>query len=754
MLASTAVILSNFARNYSQIQPHVHAIGVSAPPGGGAFRHKPCGYSPRWTLVSALLLLIVGFPALAAEPEWMMTANGVVQDGQGNVYVVGSVTSDIVPVTPGAFQTKFNGGTCGNLQTDTGLGPPIPCEHGFAVKISADGSTILYATYIEGSQDDYVTPVGIDSTGNLFVLAGGSPGFPSTGSIAGLPPMGNTGSYFILELSSDGSSVLFSDAFSLPGNEGEAWVGINATALTSDGKLVFAGTTDGTAFPTTPEAYLSARPNAYLDGFVFKWDPKTNTIVHSTLIGGSNQDLLTSLTMDTSGNFYVAGYTVSPDFPLTPGAFYSPGTDSQGVNDFVAKLDANLSTLDFSLLFGGSYHPIPSSVAVDSAGNVYVDGSGSEDLPVSPGAFETSYSGGFLAKFDGKNGARIYFTYLGDGDGEPGSLATAADGSVWVAGINFYGGVVITPDAFEPSLPHYGREGYLKHISAHGSQQIYGTYLQELLALVDPGITVVTSSTNFFQINDFNVASPPPTGPLITIVNAASLSQPDYISPGEIVSIFGLSIGPTQPVSYQLNSTGDVPSNLNGLQVLINGVAAPILYASANQINAVVPFSAMNPPYAATSSLEVQNPAIAAGLSASTLWIVSSVPGIFESGGNGLILNQNATQNTSANPAKQGSIISLFVTGLGPMAPAPVDGSFATGTHSTPALPIQVFLGSGSETPYAPVNQNSITYAGDAPDEIEGLQQINVQLPIGTVYSSLYVKAGSGVSNAVAFFEQ
>jgi hypothetical protein len=285
----------------------------------------------------------------------------------------------------------------------------IPCEHGFAVKISADGATILYATYIEGSQDDFTTPVGVDPSGNLFILAeSGSPDFPSTGSITGLPPTANGGSSFILELSPDGGHVLFSDAFALPGVEGS----INATALTQGGELVFAGTGDGTVFPTSSGAYLQARPNASLDGFVFEWDPQTNTIVHSTLIGGSNQDLLSSLTMDASGNFYIAGYTISTDFPRTQGAFYSPGTNSQGVNDFVAELDANLSTLDFSLLFGGSYHPIPTAIAVDSSGSVYIDGWGSENLPVSPGAFETSYSQGFLAKFDGKNGARIYFTSL------------------------------------------------------------------------------------------------------------------------------------------------------------------------------------------------------------------------------------------------------------------------------------------------------------------------------------------------------
>jgi len=693
----------------------------------------------------------------------MTYANGIVQDGQGNVYVVGSVTSDIVPVTPGAFQTTFNKATCGYVQVGF---PANACPHGFAAKISGDGSKVVYATYLEGSQADFTSPVGVDSSGRLFILASSSsPDFPSTGSMTGLPPAAFGENLFILELSPDGSSLLFSDEFGFPGVPGVSTV--SATLLTSDGKLVFGGTTDGTAFPTTPGAYRQARPNVSLDGYVFEWDPGTNTIVHSTLIGGSNQDLLTSLTLDAAGNFYVAGYTVSTDFPLTPGAFYSPSTEfpTPGVNDFVAKLDAGLSTLDFSLLFGGSYHPIPNAVAVDSAGNVYVDGWGSADLPVSPGAFETSPSLGFLAKFNGKNGERIYFTYLGDGDaGFPGHLAPASDGTIWVVGTNQYGGVVTTPDALEPTLSNPDTEpAYLKHISADGSQQLYGTYLlydgqSQLLALTAPGEALLFGSTNFFEIHDFNGPSQPPTGPLITsIVNAASLGQPDYISPGEIVSIFGLSIGPTEPVSYQLNSGGDVSSNLNGLQVLINGAAAPILYASENQINAVVPFSVMNTPATTVvniaASFEVQNPALSAGLSAS-ISIVSSVPGVFESGGTGLILNQDATQNSAANPAKQGSIISLFVTGVGPMTPAPVDGSFARATTSVPTLPIQVFLGSGSETPYVRVNQNSITYAGDAPGEIEGLQQINVQIPTGRVYSSLYVTAGSGVSNAVGFFEQ
>jgi uncharacterized protein (TIGR03437 family) len=547
---------------------------------------------------------------------------------------------------------------------------PVACQHGFAVKISADGKTVLWATYLEGSGNDGASPVGVDASGDLFVLAGTtSTDFPQTGTMSGLPPISAANRYYILELSADGSHVLISNSFGFPDMEVSS---VNAAALAPNGDLLFAGTTDGTAFPTTPGAYLTARPNVNLDGFVFEWDPRTNQITHSTLIGGSSQDLLTQLTTDAEGNVYVTGYTISADFPVTQGAFYSPGTTvltSPVVNDFVAKLDPTLSTLDFSALFGGSYHPIPGGIAVDSGGNVYVDGSGSENMPVTPGAFETSYSGGFLVKLSGSNGSRIYFTYLGDGvDGAPDQIVPASDGSVWVGGYNWYGGMVVTPDASMQTFSSYEPNYYLKHISSDGSQQLYGTYLAYSEAMVAPGILLESSTATFFQTQDFNTPSPPLQGPLITsVVNASSFGQPGYVAPGEIVSITGISIGPAQPVSYSVVN-GVVSSNLNGLQVLIEGLAAPILYASANQINAIVPWGVTLPTAGAIeglpASLEVRNPALGAALT-TTVTPVTSQPGIFEAGGAGLVLNQDSTLNGPSNLAKQGSIVSLFVTGWG-----------------------------------------------------------------------------------------
>ena len=255
---------------------------------------------PVRILLSALLLMAV-VQAAAAQPAWMTYTSGSVQDHQGNAYFVGFLDSDILPVTAGAFQTKFNGGTCGATEV-FGTEQPAACRHGFAVKISADGKSVLYATYLESSGDDLAFPVGVDASGGLFVrVRTSSTDFPQTSSIDGLPPAaGSPRSYFILELSPDGAHLLFSDSFYFPGVPGVS--DVDATALIPNGNILFGGTTDGTAFPTTPGAYLSARPNVSLDGFVFEWNPETNKITHSTLIGGSNQDLLTSLTVDGNGN--------------------------------------------------------------------------------------------------------------------------------------------------------------------------------------------------------------------------------------------------------------------------------------------------------------------------------------------------------------------------------------------------------------------------------------------------------------------
>lgn len=637
------------------------------------------------------------------------------------MYVAGTVAADTIPVTPGAFQTKFKGGICGTITI--GFHPPateqIPCQHSFAAKLSPDG-VVLYATYLESSGNDGISSAVIDAAGHLFLAGGTSPDFPSTGSISGLPPAGNGEVLFIAELSADGSSLVFSDTFSM------GFTSIAQIALDAHENVYVAGTTDGTAFPTTPGAYLHARPVASLDGFVFLLNPATGALLFSTLFGGSNLDYLTGLAIDSNGGIAVLGYTASPDFPATSSAFLHSVARE---NIFVAKLDPTGSSLQFSSLFGGTYNSVSSAIAIGPSDDVYIAGwTYAPDLPVSPGAFDVPLpvipmsDQGFVARLDGATGARVYLTYLGDPNGGAGRLLPASDGTVWVLG-GFYSGSIyggpplLTADALAPCVPNfYDVHADVKHLSADGSQLLYGTMLDGVLSLDASGVVRISSSASLYQTIDLTAPQPPH---ITCVANAATLYGP--ISPGMIITIFGPSIGPDVPTGQQLTAAGMVSPDLNGLEVLVGGIAAPILYASRNQINVVTPFGA---PSAGTVDIAVVRSGVPMGTFSATAAPAS--PGIFTQNGAGsgagVIFNQDGSLNGPANPASLGSTLSIYVTGLGPLTPMPLDGFIPTTATSKPALPIQVGLNDSSIT-------FPILYVGDVPQMVEGVQRIDVQLP-------------------------
>ncbi len=690
----------------------------------------------------AAVFLLATTAAIAAPPDWMRYSRSMVQDAQGNIYVVGTVTRALTGRVPDEILTRA-------LCRYTCHQPPLaaPCSHGFAAKISADGSKVLYATYLEGTASEWASPIGVDASGNLFVYGStSSPDFPVTGAL----PFA--------------SRILFSTTFSR--SHRMAAVFSSATLLrrhTSASAKSFSRRKEPccwaarrTAPPFRPRLERTSTPGQMSASTVTFWNgtllrTRSGIDTHRRIGSGSgDQHRARCGRRDLRYRIYhLTG------FPVIAGGFLQSGDTFNGVvvNDFIAKLDRTLSTLQFSTIFGGSYHPIPYAVAADASGYVYVVGSGSRDMPVSPGAFETSFSGAFLAKSH-KNGARVYLTYLGKGQaGSPGTLAPAPDGSVWIAGTNNYGGVVTTPDALEPTISNpYSMPGYVKRISADGSRQIYGTYVSDFLAATGPGVVLVSEPTNVFRTINLNTIAPPAAPPAIAaIVNAASMGQPGFIAPGEIVSIFGSSIGPDVPSSYRLDAARRISSNLDGLEVLVDGLAAPVLYASKTQINVVVPFALT--PITNSASVVVEIQRNGRGTATATAEGVYSLPGIFESEGAGLILNQDGTLNAKDNVAKSGSIISLFATGLGPMSPVPPDGSFAGTPGSKPDLRLQVFVGTSALGPFTPVAADSVTYAGDAPGQVEGVVQINFRLPDGAVFNTVYVKSGSAVSNPVTFWE-
>jgi uncharacterized protein (TIGR03437 family) len=240
-----------------------------------------------------------------------------------------------------------------------------------------------------------------------------------------------------------------------------------------------------------------------------------------------------------------------------------------------------------------------------------------------------------------------------------------------------------------------------------------------------------------------SAAAPPPVV-VSAVVNAASWTGAS-VAPGELVVIGGTMLGPSTGVSGTVDpSTGKMVSQLAGTTVLFNGVAAPLLYASATQVNAIVPYETAG---CTQSTLQVQYQGVLS--SAMTLPCVSAAPGIFTFNASGsgpaAAANQDGTFNGPSSPAAAGSYVTLYFTGGGQTNPTGVTGSI-TGTSTLKWLTqaASVTVGGVAAT---------VAFDGAAPTFVDGVLQLNIQLSPNTPSGSalpVVVTVGTIASPATA----
>jgi len=207
------------------------------------------------------------------------------------------------------------------------------------------------------------------------------------------------------------------------------------------------------------------------------------------------------------------------------------------------------------------------------------------------------------------------------------------------------------------------------------------------------------------------------------VTNAAS-NLTGAIAPGEVVVLYGSGLGPATLATYQLEN-GEVPPSVAGTSVYFNGTAGPVLYASSTQVAAIVPFELTGTSAQVYVSYQ--------GLTSTPIIVPLApvAPALFtanDSGtGQAAAVNQNGSYNNAANPASSGQYVSLYGTGFGQTDPPGQDGAFTlvppAGVLPLPILqPITVTIGG------IPAK---INYAGGAPGIVQGVMQVNAQIPSG-----------------------
>ena len=203
------------------------------------------------------------------------------------------------------------------------------------------------------------------------------------------------------------------------------------------------------------------------------------------------------------------------------------------------------------------------------------------------------------------------------------------------------------------------------------------------------------------------------------VVNGASYKN-GAVAPGELITIFGEGMGPTGAYGSELNVPGFLANSLAGARVLFDGIPAALIYESALQISALVPYEV-----AGQTSTSMQVEYLGSTSTPLSLPVAATSPAIFTEPptgtGPGAILDQNYQLISSANPAKPGDTVILYLTGEGKVDPEALDGRIAVGAAPT-NTPVTVTIGG--------TNAN-VTYAGRAPGEAFGIMQINAEIPSG-----------------------
>jgi gliding motility-associated-like protein len=429
----------------------------------------------------------------STRDNWGFTAT---YGPDGSMYGGGIALEGGFPVSPGAFQLNFGGGT-----------NPVP-EDIVIIKLSPDGSQRIYATYIGGSTNEQPHSLIVDAQGNL-VIAGrtNSANYPTTGS-----DFGPTGGYDIIvtKLNATGTALIGSRRIGGKGHDG---VNINDTRngvsslqrnYGDDGRseviidgannIYVASNTRSDDFFT--KNAVQTKLGGVQDAVVIKMTPDVSDVIFSTYLGGSKDDAGYVLAINPiTGNLYVAGGTASADFPGNKAGSIYP--TNQGTNPSVDNIDGYIALfspdggLQKTTYMGTSGIDQVYGIQFDHRGYPYITGQTTGSWPVQNAAYSNPGAKQFISKLEPDLSAFVYSTVFGKSANEPSISPTAflvdrcenVYVSGWGGGVsdrsNPYNssgtiGLPVTPDAIKPTTD--GRDFYFFVLQKNATAQLFGSF--------------------------------------------------------------------------------------------------------------------------------------------------------------------------------------------------------------------------------------------------------------------------------------
>jgi uncharacterized protein (TIGR03437 family) len=423
------------------------------------------------------------------------------------------------------------------------------------------------------------------------------------------------------------------------------------------------------------------------------------------LSGLAELDFPTGVAVDKAGNIYIA--------------------DSQ--NNVIREITASNGIIN--TIVGGAatvqqLHD-PESVLVDSAGNLYISEQDGLRISKFSNGNLTVLAGNGLIGYSGDNGPATDATL-----NEPTGIALDNNGYLYICDTDNSVIRKVSPDGIittiagqeiggEPAFGYYGDGGFATN------------------ALLDfpRGIIVDSSGNVYFSDTQNNVIRMlKPQNPSIAgggVVNAASFGP--GLSPGALATIFGSNF---TGVNHSAAAASlPLASDLGGVSVLVNGVAAPVLYENSGQINFQIPWETKP----GTATLTVSTNGFASNQV--NIKVLPAAPGLFFSGSRAIVQNSDFSLNGSGNPAKVGSTIMAYLTGAGAVSNQPSDGAAAVSSPLSEVSPsVTATIGGKSA---------GVSFAGLAPGFV-GLWQLNIVVPSGLSSGNLplVVMVGGQSSNS------